>query len=65
MSLCSKSPTGGQFKPEEYRLQMVGWIYVVNHNNALLQLNIKATGFMVSEDFFSVFPYYKDPQGMA
>ena len=37
----------------------------MNHNNALLQLNIKATGFMVSEDFFSVFPHYKDHLGMA
>ena len=55
----SKSSTGGQFEPEAYRLQRVGWIYVVNHC-ALLQLNIKATGFMVSEDFLKVFPYYKE-----
>ena len=36
----------------------------MNHYNALLQLTIKATGFMVSENFFQVFLHYKDPQGM-
>ena len=34
----------------------------MNHYNALLQLFIKATGFMVSEDF-KFFPLYKEAQG--
>ena len=58
----------GQFEPQGYRLQRVGWIYAVNHY-VLLYTNIKAIGLMVSEDFLKFFPIIKklmtDSQGIA
>ena len=55
-TMAANHPQVANLNPGGYRLQRISWIYVVNNNNVLLQLNIKATGFMVSEYFFSVFP---------
>ena len=57
-----------QFEPQGYRLQRVGWIYVVNHY-ALLHTKYKSYWLHGFKRFFNVFPIIKklmtDPHGMA
>ena len=46
---------GGQFEPQGYRLQRVGWIYIVKHY-ALLHIKYKSYWFHGFERFFKFFP---------
>ena len=48
-----------QYEPKGYRLQRVGWIYVVNHY-ALLHTKYKSYWLHGFRRFFEVFPHYKE-----
>ena len=59
---------GGQFEPQGYRLQRVGWIYILNHY-ALLHTKYKSYWNQGFRRFFNFFPIIRklitDPHGIT